>query len=99
MKRDLQIDVVRQPVLGTGPTLVDNVGELLGDVDTPSVCPAILEPSLQFLAGIVIQNVDIQFTLALQTGERQIAAAKERNDWIVGILTEGKIELGMQSVT
>ena len=44
----LDIDVVRRDWLWASPALVDNVGNLLGDVQTPFVTPPFVKPLRQF---------------------------------------------------
>jgi hypothetical protein len=56
-----------------GPALVDDLGEVFRDVQRPAVVPAGVEPVGQLPGGVVVGGVHVQFTLALQSGEGQVA--------------------------
>ena len=80
------------------PTRVDDFRQFLGDVDTPAVTPAIFKPIDQFVAGIVLQHVNVQFALLGKAGECEVAAPQEAGDWVVGVMAVQQIELGVQRV-
>jgi len=90
--------VIRRYQPRAGPALVDDVGQFPGDIDTPAVMPALLEPAGQFVAGDVFQHVDIQFALPGQSGQGEVAAADKAGDRVVDIPPEKQVELGMQRV-
>jgi hypothetical protein len=71
----LDIDVVWRDWLRTSPALVDNVGNLLRDVQTPFVTPPFVKPLCQFFASVMVGDIDVQFPLLRQPREGQIAAA------------------------
>ena len=58
-----------------------------------------LNQRFQFLAGIVVQHIDVQFALALTVRQGEVAAAQVANDGGDGIaLLVEQVELGMQLV-
>ena len=80
------------------PTLLDDLQQFFRDIDAPAVQPAILEPARKFLAGVLIEDIDVQFTLFVKAGERQVAAAQKADDGAVGIGSKGQIELRVERV-
>lgn len=94
--RHFQVDVVRRRVLGPRPTLVDNRRQFLRDVEAEPVAPAVVEPALEFLAGVVVEHIDVQFALLRQAREGEVAAAEEPRGWIVRVRAVGQIELRVQ---
>ena len=68
--RHLEVDVIRRRVVRPRPTLIDDRRQFLGDVEREAVVPAVIEPGLQLLAGVVIKNIDIQLSLLCETGKR-----------------------------
>ena len=81
-----------------GPAFVDDVRKFIGDVDTPAVAPAILEPIHQLVAGVVLKYIDIQLALPGESGNGKVAATQKTSDWIVGVLPVQQVELGVQRV-
>jgi hypothetical protein len=67
-------------------------------VDTASVSPSVFEPRRQLVAGVVIGDIDVQFALLRQSGEREITAAEEadgRTHWVV---PKQEVQLRVQCV-
>ena len=63
MISDLDVDVVGRDDLVARPTLLDNLDQLGGDIDAPSIVPLVFEPIGEFLRGIAIEDVNVQFSL------------------------------------
>ena len=80
--RHLHINVIRRNRFRPRPTGVYDLYQFLRDVDAESVGPAVLEPLGELVARIVVENVDVEFSLLGQAGERQIAAAEVSDRWI-----------------
>ena len=59
-----EIDPVRWYQIRPCPTLLDNFDQLFGDVHAELIGPPILEPLAQFFAGVLIEHIYVQFTLA-----------------------------------
>jgi hypothetical protein len=53
-------------------------------------------PPKQLTAGVVVEHVDIQFTLFGEACERQVAAAQETDSRVVGIGAMSQVQLGME---
>lgn len=92
----LDVNVVRRHEGFTSPAFFDDLCKFRGNVDAPAIFPAVLEPLGQLVASVVIEHVNIQLTLAGQTSEGQIAAAKVANSGIDGIWSEKQVELGVE---
>src|ERR1039458_6984747 len=88
---DLDVDVIRRHLGLSCPALVDDAGELAGDVEAPDVIPALFEPGGQFATRIAIHYVDIQLSLFLQAGPREIAAAEVTDLGIDGVGAEEQV--------
>src|SRR2546429_5981087 len=43
---------------------------------SPAVLPALVKPSLQFLAGVAVQHINVEFALVLQSCQGEVAAAE-----------------------
>src|SRR5436305_7918651 len=84
--RYFQVDVIRREHLLTCPTLIDNVGQLLRDIQAPAVMPTIIKPLFQLAASVIIDHINVQFALVCQTGERQVTATKVANSFGVGMV-------------
>ena len=95
----LHVNVVRWDQPRPRPTLVDNLREFVGYIDTPSILPAIFKPFREFLTGIVIKNVYVQFALAGETGLREIAAAKVPYRGVDRVRPKQHVELGMERMS
>src|SRR5260370_13499358 len=63
MVGNLDVDMVRRDRLGSRPALIDNVCYFLRDVQAPFVTPAVVEPSCQLVAGVMISDVYLQLSL------------------------------------
>ncbi len=96
---DLQVDVIRRNRLLPCPAPVDDLDQLIRDVDAKPVRPARVEPVRQFLAGVLIDHVDIQFALLGQSGEREVATAEIAHRGTDRIGPEQEVELGVQRMT
>ena len=59
----LDVDVVRRDRLGTRPTVVDDLDKFFRNIDAKPIIPAVLKPLGQFVASVVVQDIDIEFTL------------------------------------
>ena len=73
----LQVDVVRRGSLLACPAILDDCNQFVGNVEAPTVIPSVFKPLGQFLAGVVVHYIHVQFTLIGKTGEGQIAAAQK----------------------
>jgi hypothetical protein len=69
------------------------------NVDAPPIRPAVVEPLLEFRASVEVKDIDIEFTLARQSGESEVAASEKADSRIVRISPMAKIEFGVQSVS
>ena len=78
---------------------MDDRDQFVGNVEAPAVIPSVLKPLGQFLAGVVVHHVHVQFALVGKAGKGQIAAAQIADGRIDGIGAEEKVELGVQWVT
>jgi len=94
----LEVDMIGRHQTLTRPALVDDVGQFLGNIDAPTVAPAIFKPIDQLVAGIVLQHIDVQFPLLGQARKREVRATQKAGDRVVGILPMQQIELGVQGV-
>ena len=81
------------------PTILDDGDQFVGNIEAPPVVPSVLEPLGQFLAGVVVHYVHVQFALVGQAGKSEIAASKIADGRIDGVGAEEKVELGVQWVT
>src|SRR5207253_245678 len=93
---DLQIDEIRIYQVRPRPTLIYCVGQVRADIETPLVSPAVIKPFLQLVAGIVVENVDIQLTLLDQARQSEVAASKKADCRVVHVLAVKQIELRVQ---
>ena len=98
MPGDLQVNVVRRDRFRSRPTGLDDVREFLGDVNAPTVAPAVLKPPSQFRAGVVVEHVHVQFALVRQARQGQVAAAEEPDCRIHRIGPEEEVKFCMESV-
>ena len=69
--------------------------QVVGNVEAPAVVPAILEPAGQLVAGVVVENIDIQLPLVRQAGKRQVAAADKADSGVHLVGAEEQIEFGV----
>lgn len=94
----LDVNLIRRRALGPSPAFVDDLDEFLGDVDAPLVVPAVVEPLFQFLRGIMVEDIHIEFALFGKTGEREVAGAEKAGDRIIRVSAEAQVELCMERV-
>ena len=73
--RHLNIDVVGRNQSLASPAFLNDLNQFLGDVEAEAIIPAIIEPLREFLRGIVIKNVNIEFPLSRKPRHCQVAAA------------------------
>ena len=78
---DLDIDLERRDWFFPRPTLFDDLDELIRNIDAPTVTPAVLEPLRKFLAGIMIQQINVQFPLMRKAGLGKVAASQVADRW------------------
>ena len=93
------VDMVRGNRFWPCPTLVDDVYNILGYVETPLVAPSVVEPSCQLFAGIAVRHIDVQFALFRQTCKGQIAASQEANDRTYRVVSKEQVEFCVQRMT
>ena len=98
MVGDLDVDVVRGDQLLACPTFVDDGGKLFGDVDAPTVVPTLFEPVGELVAGIMVEDVDVQLALTGEAGLGKVAAAQIADNWVDGVGAVEQVELGMERV-
>src|SRR6266403_1793335 len=98
MVSHLNVNMIRRRAFGLRPTFVENLDQFLGNVDAPFVSPAVIKPLSELLGGIVVEHVDVEFTLFGESGEREIAGTKKSCDGIVRVRPETKVEFGMERV-
>jgi len=87
--------VVRRDQPFGGPTLFDDLHQLVGDVQAPAVVPAVLEPPAQLLRRVGLEHIHVQLALLRQPGQRQVAAAQIADDRVDGIAAVEQIKLGV----
>ncbi len=92
------VDVVGRHGNLARPALVNELDELAGNIHTPTVVPAVVEPLFEFLGGVVVEDVNVEFTLHGESGEDEVAGAKETGDGVVGIGAETEVKLGVERV-
>ena len=92
---DLDVDVVGRDQFLSCPTLLDNLDEFFRDIDAPTVVPPVFEPFGKFLAGVVIQHVDVEFALKGKSRLREVAAAQISDRRVHRVWPEQQIELGV----
>ena len=88
---DLDVYVVRVDKFLARPAFVDDGGQLFGYIDAPAVIPAFFEPAGELVAGVMVEDVDVQLALSGEAGLGQVAAAQVADDGIDGI---GAVEQG-----
>ena len=93
--RALNVNLVRRGAVAR-PTLGDNVGQRIADIDAPFVFPTGVEPARKFRRRVAVQDIDIQFALFFQTGESQVAAAQKSDCRIHRVVAMRQIQLGVQ---
>ena len=59
----LQVDQVGSKQFLSGPTGLNEGRQLVGDVESKGVVPAVVEPMLQLAGGVLIQHIHVQFAL------------------------------------
>ena len=96
--RHLDVDMVRRNGLLACPALLDDFRDFLGNIETPFVVPAFVKPFGEFLAGVVVHHIDVEFALFGESGERQVAAAEKGDGWVDRVGTMAKVELRVQGV-
>ena len=65
------------------PTLIDDVRQLVGHVDAEGVVPAVVEPVLKLVRGVLFEHVDVEFALPGEPRERQVTAAHSKAPKVV----------------
>ena len=98
MVGDLDVYVVRVDKFLARPALVYDGGKLFGNVDAPAVVPALFEPAGELVAGVMVEDVYVQFPLFGEAGLGEVAAAQVADDGIDGIGAVQQVELGMERV-
>ena len=53
---------------------------------------------LELVAGVVVEDVDVELALRREAGQRQVAAAEEADLRVVRVLAVEQVELGVQRV-
>ena len=95
---DVQIDMVRRNGLFTRPAGLDDGGQISRHIQGPALAPTCVEPLGELLCAEMIQHINIELAMARQTGEREVAAADEAGDGVVGIVAKQQVKLGVQRV-
>ena len=93
-----EVDIIGRKQLFARPAFVDDLGQFLRDIEAPAIVPAVVEPRLQLLAGVVVEDIDVQLALARQPGEGEVAAAHKAGDGIIGIGAVQQVQFGVQLV-
>lgn len=95
----LDVNPVRRKGIEARPAFVNGLGQFLGDVHAPAVIPTVIKPVAQFVGGVVIEHVHIEFALVREAGECEIAAAEIASDGIIRVFAETEIELGVERMS
>jgi hypothetical protein len=98
MVRHLEVHQIGAHQLFTRPTVFDNLRQLVGEVDGAEVVPAVVEPLEQFLGGVLLDDIHIQFALLRQPCQSQVAAADEADERCGGVDALHKVEFRVQGV-
>ena len=69
---DLEIDLVGRRLGVRRPGLLDEVDDLGRDLEGEMVVPPVREPVREFLRGIVVLDVDVQFEIPEQPRIREV---------------------------
>ena len=93
---DLDVNVIGRNSRFARPALIDHLDEVTGDVEAPEIVPSFLKPSGEFVAGVTVHYIDIEFALLLKTSPGQIAASEKADLRINRIGAEEKVELGVK---
>lgn len=96
MVRHFDVDIVGRQRLDARPALLDDLDELIRNIQAPAVIPQLLEPLRELGAGIVIEHVDIQFSLLGEPRHGEVAAAEIPDRRRNRIGAEQKIKLGVK---
>ncbi len=94
----LKVDIVRGQQALARPALVDDVRQFGRDVDAPAVGPAVGKPARQLLRGVLVDDVDVEFTLAGEAGKGEVAAAQIADNGRDLVAAKEQVELGVQGV-
>ena len=94
----LQVDQIRRHKLLSGPTLLEDRRQLVGDIEAEAVVPPCLEPGGELGAGVMVEDVDVELALALEARQRQVAAAEKADGRIDLVRAMDEIKLGVQRV-
>ena len=94
----LDVNLIGGQALRPRPTFVNHLDKFFGDVHAPFVGPTVFEPLREFVGGIMIQNIDIEFALTGQTSKGQVAGPEKPGNGATRISSEAEVQLGVKRV-
>lgn len=95
---DLEIDEIRAYQLGARPTLLNQLSERIGQIESQFVLPALIEPLLEFLRGILLDHIHIEFPLLGKSRKGEVTAAHKADERSYGIVAPHKIEFCVEEI-
>ena len=95
---DLHVDVKRRNQLFPRPALVDDPDELIRNIHAPPVIPAVFEPLGELPAGVVVHDIDVEFSLVAETRQGKVAAPEIADRRVYGVRAEQQVELGVKRI-
>ena len=94
----LDVDVIGGNGYFPRPALFDDIDKFLCDVQAPARVPSFLEPRCEFPRGVVVEDVDIEFSLVRKPCEGEVAAAQIADDRVDGVGTEQQVEFRVKGM-
>ena len=95
---DFQIDVIGGDPFFARPALLDDVGQLVGNIDAPTISPSRIEPVGEFLTGIMVHHIDVKLSLHGQARKGQVAAPHKPDFRIYRVRPVQQIQFCVQRV-
>ena len=95
---DFQVNMIGGDQLCACPALLDDVGQLVGNIDAPTIAPSRIEPVGKFLTGVMVHHINVKLSVHGQAREGQVAAPHESDFGIDRIRTVQQIQFCMQRV-
>ena len=60
---DLDVNMIWRNRILACPAFFDYLNQLFGDINTPAIPPAVLEPCCELGCGVMVEDVDVLLTL------------------------------------
>src|SRR6266540_2902524 len=94
----LEVDVIGREDIFSRPAFFNDFQQLVRNIDAPAILSAVLEPLSELAVSVMIEDINVQFSLLRETGEGEVATVEVSDGGTNRVRTEEQVKLGMEGM-